>query len=380
MFVLDDSMVSSEVLDYLETSHHPVLDNEAARQLEQSGAGLAIATTDPCPQKRVIALSEAQLDRAKPWCSESTQRGIALLKDKAGFRRALAPLFPDYLFREYPASQLDAVDPETLTYPAVLKPSTGFFSLGIYPLFSADDWRSAVQDIRGTSDSWNDVYDSSVVSDADFLVEGYLQGDEYAIDAYFDSEGRAVVLDILKHDFASADDVSDRLYYTSKRVIETQLEPMTRFLDDCNGILGLSDFPVHAEVRVDGGGRIIPIEFNPLRFAGLCTTDLSYFAYGFKTYQMFLDDKRPNWNQVLAGKDGLSYTMMLLTTSPEIVQKSGSFDYDALRARFRRVMELRQTDIAKMGTYGFLFTETRDEDWTAEAEGMLHTDLSEFLS
>jgi hypothetical protein len=35
--------------------------------------------------------------------------------------------------------------------------------------------------------------------------------------------------------------------------------------------LHLKNFPAHAEVRIDEN-KIIPIEVNPLRFGGFCTT------------------------------------------------------------------------------------------------------------
>jgi hypothetical protein len=35
----------------------------------------------------------------------------------------------------------------------------------------------------------------------------------------------------------------------------------------------ISNFPVHIKVRVDKSGNVIPIEVNPMRFAG-CTTDI----------------------------------------------------------------------------------------------------------
>lgn len=387
MFVLDDLYVSAHVLDFLEASQHPVMDNADARRWRDAGRALNIvdgaSATEPDSQtgraQRIITLSEMHLDDVKPFCSPATVRGIEICKDKAALRRAIKPLYPEYVFETYAIDQLDAVDPEAIAYPAVLKPATGFFSLGIYPLFNADDWAVALDDIRAHSDAWQDSFNSTVVNNSDFLLESYITGREYALDAYFDETGRAVVLDILEHDFAGADDVSDRLYFTSKQVIETQLAPMTRFLDNCNALLGLTDFPVHVEVRVTDDGQIIPIEFNPLRFAGLSTTDISYLAWGFKTYEYFVENKRPDWDALLADKAGVRYTMMLLGKEGFDVSRPYAFDYDALVRPFRCVKELRKIDFAHLGTFGFLFTETRDADWDAEVEPLLRSNLDEYI-
>ena len=37
-------------------------------------------------------------------------------------------------------------------------------------------------------------------------------------------------------------------------------------------LAGLKNFPLHTEVRVNEKGEIIPIEVNPMRFGGWCTT------------------------------------------------------------------------------------------------------------
>lgn len=384
MFVLDDLYVSAEVLDFLEKSQEPVLDNAAARRLGADHA-LAICSEEEARTllaragSRICSLSEMNLEGAKKVCSPETVRFIELFKDKAATRRALKPLYPDYVFEEYDLQGLTEVDAASVAYPVVIKPSVGFFSLGIYPVFNEEEWKAALADIKANSASWSSAYNSSVVNDSGFLVESYLEGDEYAVDAYFDDEGRVVILNILRHDFAGSDDVSDRLYYTSPEVILHELDPMTSFLTDVNDILGIRNFPFHVEVRKQADGTIIPIEFNALRFAGLCTTDVSYFAYGFKTYEYFLRNERPNWDVILAGKDDLVYPMVLLTKPGFDATRPYTFDYDALRAHFRKIIELREADFAALATFGFVFPETKKQDWDTEILPLLTSDLEEYL-
>lgn len=295
-------------------------------------------------------------------------------------RSALAPLYPNYAFFQVSIDELDSTNPASIPYPVVLKPATGFFSFGIYPLFSAEDWTAAVADIKAQSATWSSHYNERVVNNAQFIVESYLEGQEYALDAYYDENGETVVLDILKHDFAGAEDTSDRLYYTSKRIIEEQLEPMGRFLADCNKLLNFRNFPVHVEVRVQEDGSIIPIEFNPCRFAGLCGTDVSYFAYGFKTYDYFLANKRPNWDEILAGKNGFIYPMILLTKSGITEEDHCEFDYERFTAQFRRVLGLRPQDAARYNSFGFMFLEVREQDWDSEVVPLLVDDFEDYIT
>lgn len=380
MLVLDDTYISPEVLAFAQESQEPIFDNDSARRYESQGIKLNIVGKDQAADQRIVAFSEAYLDEVKRYCDEQTARAIALCKDKAECRRVLAPLFPDYVFEEHSIDELFDIDPDTLSLPVVLKPSTGFFSLGIYPIFSAADWQAACEDIKAHSGSWSEQYGSTVVNDSKFLIESYLDGEEYAIDAYFDEQGETVILDILKHDFAGTEDVSDRLYYTSKTIIEQTMNVMRDFLVKSNELMGFKNFPVHVEVRMDKDGVVNPIEFNPMRFAGLCTTDLSYFAYGYKTYEMYLRNMRPDWGEVLKGKEDRRYNMVMLSTDGTALPEVFSFDYDAVKGKFSKVLSMRKMDARHYNTFGVLFTEVPEDKAQGEADYILHSTLKEFLS
>lgn len=380
MLVLDDTYISPEVFAFAESTQEPIFDNASARRYASEGKKLNIVDNSQATNERIIAFSEAYLDEVKQYCDTETARAITLCKDKAECRRILVPLFPDYVFAEYSVDQLAEVDPSAFTLPVVLKPSTGFFSLGIYPIFSVEDWQAACDDIREHSNTWSEQYGATVVNNTNFLVESYLDGEEYAIDAYFNEQGETIILDILKHDFAGTEDVSDRLYYTSKVVVEDTMQAMKDFLIKSNELLDFKNFPVHVEVRVDEAGVVTPIEFNPMRFAGLCTTDLSYFAYGFKTYEMYLRNEQPNWDDVLADKAGKRYSMVMLSTDGTALPDTYSFDYEAVQRKFSKVLACRQLNAKQYNTFGVLFTEASDEDWKAESDYILHSSLKEFLS
>lgn len=384
MFILDDLYVSKEVLDYLEESKEPILGNDTAYQLA-ADRDLHICSSEFELEQslnlnpRICTLSEMNLDAAKEIADDKTKQAIELCKDKAQCRRVLAPLFPDYHFGEYQLGELLALDPDSLSFPVVIKPSTGFFSIGIYPVFTIDDWKAALAEIKAESATWSGVYNETVANDSSFLVESYITGDEYAIDAYYDNKGEVVLLNILRHEFSGSDDVSDRLYYSSKTILETYLEPMRKFLIEVNEIFQFRDFPFHVEVRIRDDGSIIPIEFNPLRFAGLCTTDLSFYAYGFKTYDYFLNNVRPDWKHLLSSKDDSLYTMILLTKAGFDESQDYHFYYEALKKKFRKILALREVDFSKLKTFGFLFTETKMQDIEKEIKPILQSTLDEYL-
>jgi len=381
MIILEKPYISEEMKQYLEQSQEPVLRNETA--LEAKGYALNLfedrAFIDLCRRgHKIYTASENALD----WIYRNLPENpvitwINQTKDKVVFRKLLQPMYPDFFFLEVQAEELKNLDFSMLKTPFILKPSVGFFSVGVYTVYTKSDWDEALGDIEKNMKSRGDEYPDTVVAMTTFILEKYIEGEEYAIDAYFGEDREAVIVNIMKHDFVSETDVSDRLYYTGKEIIETWLEPFTQFLDDVNRILGAKNFPVHMEVRVKDG-LILPIECNPMRFAGWCTTDLTYFAFGFLTYEYYLQGIIPDWNKLLQNKDGKLYTMILLN-KPADGPEAESFDYDALTVRFKKVIHLRRMDFTVFPLFGFLFTET-DASQRGELDAVMRSDLTEYIN
>ena len=378
MIILEKPFVSNELKNYLAGTQTALLDNNFARQ---NLAGTSVNFIDEntareriAAGERVYTISENALD----WVCKNTSdknclRVIETMKNKAAMRELLKSVYPNFFFKSVPASELGKIDFSTLPVPVILKPTVGFFSVGVYTIQNENDWQNALADIEKTSANWRELYPENVLGNNDFIIEKYICGNEYAVDVYFDDCGNAVVLNILKHDFASASDVSDRLYYTSAEILRERLAEFTDFFNKINSKLGARNFPTHVELRVENG-EIIPIEFNPMRFAGWCCTDVAFFAFGVRTYDYFLNNKKPDWEQLLAGKENKIYTMIVLN-KPVPEPKFNDFNYDALCAKFEKVLCLRKMNWRERSIFGFLYTETQNP---RELEFIVNSDLTEF--
>ena len=380
MIILEDPYVSPELATFAADRQEPVLDTPAARQAGLDyGLHLNLVSSRDfgrlcCQGQRLYSNSENSLD----WLySRSGNAGLVrateLLKNKLLFRQRLAPLFPDFHFRELTLRDVMETHFDSLPGPCVLKPAVGFFSLGVYSIENAQQWRAARDDIAAGAVRWRKEYPAAVLDNQVWLLESLIQGTEYAVDVYFNSRGEAVICNILQHDFASSEDVSDRLYYTSADIIRRMAGPLEAWFDQLNERLGLRDYPVHVELRRDADGHMVPIEFNPLRFAGWCCTDISLFAWGFPTYGCYLDDRRPDWDSILPGHEDKLYTLIVLN-KPAACPPVRRFDYDALCARFRKVLHLRRGFYDRYSHFGFLFTETPAHD-RAELDAIVRDDL-----
>ena len=175
--------------------------------------------------------------------------------------------------------------------------------------------------------------------------------------------------------------MSDRVYISSKEIIERHIDPFTLFLKEIGRLAEVANFPVHVEIRRDHTGLIVPIEINPMRFGGWCSTaDAAYFAYGFNPYVLYFSQKRPQWEEILKNKAGKLYSIIVLDNSTGVEgARISSFDYDLLLSHFEKPLELRKINYQEYPVFGFLFTETREEK-SEELETILKSNLKEFIA
>jgi Biotin carboxylase len=382
MIILDKPYISPEMLEHLEESKIPVLANATSREKAAEYALLLLDEKEFAEKlgggTRIYTVSENSLD----WVinnAEDTelQRGIDVMKNKFAMRKAIQALYPDYYFTELAIDELAGFDPSNAPMPFVLKPSVGFFSVGVYVITSREDWDNALRDIQKNQAEWQKRYPNKVVGAGRFLLEEYIKGDEYALDAYFDQDGEPVIVNIMKHDFSGDADVKDRLYYTSGPIIRDSLEKFTAFLAALNNEFKLTNFAAHIEVRLSGD-RVIPIECNPIRFAGVCCTDLAWFAYGIRTYDYFLNNRKPDWTKILEDA-GDSIHSLIILDKPAGTDASATFDYQGFGAQFDQVYSQRRYDGKELPIFGFLFTRTEKKNERV-LQDVVSTDMRHYLS
>jgi hypothetical protein len=388
MILLDLPYVSDILRRTVHDHALPVVLTPACRELGFADAPGAIteqAAIDRLrarPQTRVLSNSENALG----WVAANLgftdlPAAIERCKNKLAFRHLLRDLYPEFRYREVRPDALDTIDPVAIGHPFVIKPAVGFFSLGVHVVTRPDQWPAARRALDTQLQTPSTRYPREVLDTSSLILEELIIGTEYAIDAYYDAQGEPVITNILQHLFSSESDVSDRVYLTGEDIVTSNLERFTAFLDEVGRLAGWRDFPVHVEVRVDDAGRIAPIEFNPLRFGGWCTTaDLTAMGYGFNPYLAFLNGARPDWPAIFASRRDRLYSIIVLDNSTGLeASQIMDFDHAGLAGRFFNPLEIRKVDHRKYGVFGFLFTET-PADRRDELEAILHSDLREFVT
>jgi hypothetical protein len=305
---------------------------------------------------------------------------INTFKDKVRFRQRFAPLFPSMFYREIPFSELEKLKVDRFPTPFVLKPAKGFFSMAVVRIESQQEFDHAIKKIKKEIEKLQSLYPLNVLDTSHFIIEQYIPGKEFAFDAYFDSRGHPVILNIWQHLFSSEHDVSDRVYITSAEIVSQYREWFQNVLNQIKKWIPLFNFPMHVEVRIDAHGQLYPIEINPFRFGGWCTTaDMSFHAYGLNLYHAYFNDIHPHWPEQIKKMKDRIYSIIVLDNSTGLDTRDIiHFNYDKLLSNFEKPVELRKIDYKTWTVFGFLFTETRAERFF-ELENILKSDLMEYV-
>lgn len=387
MILADKPFISEFLKDTARKHDIPVLVTGAHEDLGLSKEPFLISSAEALEQINndepiIYTNSENALEWiAQNLANTSLPRKIELFKNKVKFRQMMKPLYPDFFFQEVTLSELDEFDFDTVALPCIIKPNIGFFSIGVHKVTHAEQWPKVIRILRSEMASVTPAdYPKEVVDTTTFIIEECVEGDEFAVDAYYNNEGKPVILNIHQHYFSSGEDVGDRVYVSSREIIENHLSDFTLFLEQIGKVSKIRNFPVHLELRKADNGTICPIEVNPLRFGGWCTTaDATALAYKFNPYLFYFEQREPHWETVLAGKEGKIFGMIVLDNStgmkPEEIK---SFKYDKLLKQFNKPLELRRLNYRKHPVFGFLFTETEQKD-ISELDFILRSDLSEFI-
>ncbi len=386
MFILEEPYVSELLATTVAELGLPVLDTAMARRSLIGPAAALLATDDAfataaaAPGARLYSNSE----NAIGWIADHLQAtglpaAIERFKDKVAFREMVADLYPDYRFYGLALEDLRAFDPTRMDGPFVVKPAVGFFSMGVHVVESAGEWPAVVERLEREVEQFASIYPERVLGLDRFIVEQVIEGEEFAVDAYFDAEGTPVLVDVYAHLFASACDVSDRVYYTNAPTVERLGPPAMQFLAQVGRRSGARDFPVHAELRIDASGVVRPIEINPMRFGGWCATDLAHFAYGVNPYRCYLRGECPDWGRIAREREGCT-TALIVSDLPATVNLATieTVDYERFSARFSRVLEMRPTDFNLYPVFAFTFVEVPTDDMS-ELHGILGVDLTGYL-
>ena len=363
MFIIDKPYVSELLRNTIEKFQFPVLKtNDTMELLPKSGINF-VHEDDAIEKYRSGEISTiyTSSENSIGWIAKNLSfselpEKVDVFKNKLKFRKIVSGLYPDFYYKEVDPDKLEDLNYDELPKPFIIKPNVGFFSLGVHKVTSKESWEKIKVEIKKEAEIIKNTYPLEVLDTAKFIIEENIEGEEYTVDAFFDKNGEPAILGMMHHIFADEEDISDRLYTTSPKVIRDNMERFMEFLIQLGSLVGLKNFPLHLEVRVGSDGKIMPIEGNPLRYGGWCTSaELTNYAFGFNPYEFVMLGKKPDWETILKNHSGSSFSIVILNNNSGLKPSEiKNFDYEKLASRFEKVLELRKADAPNF-TYSVLY-------------------------
>ena len=377
MFILEEPYVSDFCLDTLKKNSYPVIKTEIIGDKALN----FVADTDVLAvyknTGKLYTNSENSIQKIEKLLADTgLPNAIKLFKDKIKTRELLADIFPDFFYKKVTKKNLLNLNADELKYPLVIKPSVGFLSFGVYTVWNKEDFENSVKEIINSLEKVKSFFPENVLSDKNFILEDFISGDEYAVDVYFNSDSKPVILNIFRHPFADKFDVSDRMYISSADIINKYLMPFSELFEKIGQSAKLKNFPAHIELRVNDE-KIIPIEVNPLRFAGWCLTDIAYYAYGINPYEYFMEEKEPNWADITCKNKDLYAFVMSEVPQDLDRNKILGFNFEKFKNDLNaEIIDVRNYDFRVKPMFNSLFIKAKTYD---DIKHILKLDMKKYV-
>jgi biotin carboxylase len=188
-------------------------------------------------------------------------------RDKRAMRRAFAEagLPGPWVLPMTPADHPQALAAR-VAYPCVLKPACLSGSRGVIRADNADGFVAAFERL------------GAILARAGHqaaLVEGYLPGDEYALEGILSHGALSVLALFDKPDPLIGPFFEETIYVTPSRAAPERQAAIARTVQAMAAAVGLREGAVHAEVRVNAAG-VFPLEIAGRSIGGLCSQVLRF--------------------------------------------------------------------------------------------------------
>jgi len=378
MIILNKPYISDYLIETIKKNNFKVLDNEISKKyFDENNLVDDIQAINLMDKELFYSNSENSIEWIEKNCPNSKLNNmIKICKDKAVFREKLKPLFVDFQFKKITYQKLKTLDVSELKYPFVLKPTVGFLSFGVYPVRNMEDWQNVLLTLDKDIKNLEGIFPSNVVNMSSFIIEEMIEGEEYAIDAYYDKFGKATILNIFQHPFLNEKDVSDRVYYTSVSIIKKYYEKFQDLLDKIGELCGFKNFPFHLELRVSEK-NIIPIEINPLRFCGWCITDIAQNAWDINVYEKFFKQEKVDWNKILDKKEEEIYYFTIGDIPSGFNKEDIKVNYESYLRNIANPLVVRKINYKVNPVFAIVFAKAKDMQ---EIEEILKLDMKKFIA
>ncbi len=286
--------------------------------------------------------------------------GVIQLKDKYLFRQLMKKVDPDYFFEVVNRIQLSTLKlPDNQKF--VLKPRRGFFGTAVHFIDSTTDLEKLSGIIDQELKANGEYFSSTTLSTEEFILEEFIEGEEYAVDMFYNSKGEPIITNITHHPLAQKQAYFHSIYYTSKTIFDQFHDKFITFFKEFNQKVNLRNFPIHAEFK-GTPNSFKPIEMNPLRFGGFGLADLTYHSTGLNPFKAFFSDESINWNQFWDSNPDDLFAWVLGYKGTEIIDTEVIPDHQAFKTYLGDIISYTAIDHLTNPVFALAYIKLKDID------------------
>jgi hypothetical protein len=287
----------------------------------------------------------------------SRKNTIESLKDKYIFRKTIASIYPEYQYQFVKASEIESL---RITAKAVIKPVKGVFGTAVRTIDRDTDLTNLAVELKTELSKNESIFSDGVLSKEDFLVEEYIEGEEYAIDMFYDADGNPCIINICHHPIPENRAYLHILYYFSKEVFDRIYTKAKYFFTQLNQILNVTNITMHCEFKLDGD-KLMPIEINTLRYGGMGFGNMVFHALEINPYTYFLNNLEPDWQTIWEDKPEDIFCFFIAYNGANINLNEDRPNRERLKQQFTEVLLECSFDYQTQLTFGiYCLKETKE--------------------
>ena len=254
----------------------------------------------------IVAASEASERLGLP---HNPPEAVRATRDKAVMRALLAAAsIPQPAFVPVKAGVDPTVAAAEVGYPCVVKPVSLSASQGVIRAEDLSGLAAALKRVRAL-----------VGSDETLLVEGFVPGDEVAVEGILVAGALQILAVFDKPDPLDGPYFEETIYVTPSRHPAQVLAAIERLVADAATAIGLREGPLHAEVRIGPAGDVRILEVAARSIGGLCSRALRFGA-GISLEELILRHAIGAGIGGLSREKGSSGVMMLPIRSDGVLR------------------------------------------------------------
>lgn len=236
---------------------------EAAKSIVELASRTPIDAIVPIDDVGVVIAALAAEELGLPHNPPEAARAT---RDKALMRQMLSRnevAQPGWKVVETPSSG-SGPDPGTLGFPLVVKPLALAGSKGVIKVDRREDLASTVARVEAIS------------GDGRVLLEEFVPGPEVAVEGMLDNGTLEVLAIFDKPDPLDGPFFEETIYVTPSRLPEASQHEVARVTQEAVTALGLTEGPIHAELRLPSPDQAKVIEVAARSIGGVCGRTLSF--------------------------------------------------------------------------------------------------------